>query len=119
LEHKEHVELECRHELAASNHALERAAHELSALNEELRARSLLEAPRLQHVRVEYLRRAIAAQQAVVQTLRREAETSRLRWREAATKKLALEKLRSRQHRAHALAAERAEQLELEESNRP
>lgn len=96
---------------------MDAATAELARLNKELRTTSAPHALRLQRLRTDYLAHAIDLQESVVRTCGADEEAARASLREAATEKMALEKLRRRQHAAHLAARERSEQAELEESN--
>ena len=71
---------------------------------------------RLQSLRAEYLDRAIAAQEAIVRSCKEAEEAARARQRDAATQRLALEKLKDRRRKAYAAAQEAIEERERDDA---
>lgn len=118
LEHKARIEDQRRREAAAAARAC-RVEHErLGGILAQLNAPVDPQAFGLHSLHAEYLDRAIAAQETVVRTCEAAETTARAALRDAATQKVALEKLSERRRIAYAAAQDAAEQLELDETNR-
>jgi flagellar biosynthesis chaperone FliJ len=118
LEYKARIEDQCRREAAAAAKACGVERERLGGILAQLNAPVDSQAFGLHSLHAEYLDRAIAAQEAVVRTCEVAEATTQERLRDAATQKLALEKLSERRRKAHAVAQDAAEQLELDETNR-
>lgn len=127
LAHRERIEDDRQQELAVAQHALNDATAELLRLHEEFRKNSNalrddhksfdVEQLRLHYAHLEFLDRAITAQEAVVAQRKAEHAQARLRLLEAAKEKKALEKLKDRRHDAHVAAQNMVEQRESDDAN--
>lgn len=127
LEHRKRIEEERQQEVALALHALNAATAELHALHAQFRDHSNIlredhksfdsEQLRLHYAHLEFLDRAITAQEQVVVQRKVEHEKTRLRLLEAAKEKKALEKLKDRRQEAHVLAQTQIEQKEMDDNN--
>jgi flagellar FliJ protein len=127
LAHRERIEDERQQELAVAQLALNDATAELLRLHEEFRKNSNalrdehkrfdVEQLRLHYAHLEFLDRAITAQEGVVAQRKAEHAQARLRLLEAAKEKKALEKLKDRRHDAHVAEENVIEQRESDDAN--
>ncbi|MDP9017932.1 MAG: flagellar export protein FliJ [Candidatus Eremiobacteraeota bacterium] len=127
LEHRKRIEDQRRQELALAQLALNAATAELLRLLEEFRKNSNIlredhktfdvEQLRLHYAHLEFLDRAITAQEAVVAQRKAEHAQTRLRLLEASKEKKALDKLKTRRQEAHVAAEAIVDQRELDDSN--
>lgn len=127
LAHRQRIEDQRQQELAAAQHALNVATAELLRLHEEFRKNSNVlredhkrfdvEQLRLHYAHLEFLDRAITAQEAAVAHCKAEHAHARLRLLEASKEKKALEKLKERRHDAHVAAENLIEQHESDDAN--
>lgn len=127
LAHRERIEDERRQELAAAQHALNDATAELLRLHDRFRKTSNAlrdehknfdtEQLRLHYAHLEFLDRAITAQEGVVAERKAEHSAARMRLLEASKDRKALEKLKDRRRDAHDAAEMVIEQRELDDAN--
>lgn len=127
LAHRERIEDERRQELAVAQHALNEATAELLRLHDEFRKNSNAlrdehkhfdgEQLRLHYAHLEFLDRAISAQEEVVAHRKAEHSQARLRLLEASKDRKAMEKLKDRRREAHLAAEAAVEQRELDDAN--
>lgn len=127
LDHRHRIEEERQQELALAHHALNEATAVLLQLHGEFRTHSNalreghqgfdLEDLRLHYAHLEFLDRAITAQEGVVSQRKVELEETRLRLLEASKDKKAMEKLKTRRRDAHVAAENLIEQRELDDNN--
>jgi len=127
LEHRKRIEDRRKQELAIGQLALNEATAELLRLLEEFRKNSNIlredhksfdvEQLRLHYAHLEFLDRAITAQEAVVAQRKAEHAQLRLSLLEASKEKKALDKLKARRQEAHTSAEALVDQRELDDSN--
>lgn len=116
LEHKVRLEDRCRRQFAVAANACEVERERLDKFFAELKKLVNPQLLRLQSLRAEYLDRAIAAQEAIVRSCKEAEEAARARQRDAATQRLALEKLKDRRRNAYAAAQEAIEERERDDA---
>ncbi len=127
LKHRERIEDARKADMAARQRELDAAIAELAALNDRYRAQSDLlrgehkhltvEELRSGYAHVEFLNRAINAQQALVDRRRGAVDRARVELLAASRDRKAVEKLKERRREAHDEGERRAEQYELDDGN--
>ena len=127
LEHRTRIEEERQQEVAVALRAVNEALSALRRLHDDFRTHSdalrsehqrfTTEELRLHYAHLEYLNRAITAQEGAVAAAKAAHEQCRLRLVEASKEKKAIEKLKSRRHEAHIAAETVVEQREIDDMN--
>ena len=117
LDHRSSVETKLRAEAAVHEAAQVEGKARLDILAGELKKCDRAADLRSRALREEYLQRAIASESRILQDAEAALDAARVRLREAARQRLALERLRERRWKAYLDARETAEEEELDESN--
>ena len=127
LDHRERIEDEKQQVHAERLRELHRAQEDLARLNDEFarHARALREDHRsfdaedlrLHYAHLEYLDRAITAQEGVVGARKAACERARLDLVDASKDRQVLEKLKERKREAHLVLENRLEQRDLDDAN--